>query len=219
VSIHPAPRTGATRPVDDAVVHAEAGMKAGQLVAGSISLVVAGLLLARGFIGFSPGRPLFVVLGVALAVSATLGLAVDHVRIRPTREHPTEVFASELARSRRYRHHLALLEVAGDAATEDRVVRMLRASDRAWHHHRHLRILLPETDAEGAIGLASRLQHELGLSSVRAATFPADALTMEGLEHALSPVGPDAPDAAGAAGPVLLPPLDDGPHDVAVGEQ
>jgi hypothetical protein len=222
VSIHPAPRTGTTPEAEDrSVVHAEAGMKVGQLVAGSVSLVVAGLLLARGFIGFSPGRPLFVVLGVALAASATIGLAIDHVRIRPTRERPEDVFATELARSRRYRHPLALVDIECDAATEEQIIRVLRADDRAWRHHHHLRLLLPETGAPGVAGLAVRLHQELGIANVGAATFPTDALTMEGLERALAPVEPTAAEAPEPAPPLILATdgAGDQPTDIAVGEQ
>ena len=203
------------------MLRSDAGMKPGQLVACSVSLVVAGLLLTRGFIGFNPGRPLFVVLGVILAASATIGLAVDHVRVRPTRDHPSDVFASELTRSRRYGHPLGLMAIeCDDDEAAERIVSRMRGSDRAWRHH-GLRILLPETDWDGVIGFAERLEDEVGVAGIRAAVFPYDALTMEGLEDALAPVitgrGPTA--ARPPSGPVLVPDPEAEPTDLAMGER
>jgi len=221
MSVHPALRAGPTSErKDQPVMRADAGMKPGQLVACSISLIVAGLLLTRGFIGFNPGRPLFVVLGVALAASATIGLAVDHVRVRPTRESPSDAFASELTRSRRYGHPLGLMAIDCDDETGERIVRLMRGSDCAWQHH-GLRILLPETDGNGMIGFAERLEAEVGVSGIRAAVFPLDALTMDGLERALTPVvtglGPSA--SRPSVGPVLVPDPEADPPDQAMGER
>lgn len=198
------------------------GMKPGQLAACSVSLVVAGLLLTRGFIGFNPGRPLFVVLGVVLAASATVGLAIDHVSVRSTHERPVDLLVSEMNRSRRYGHALCLVSVDCDDATADRMITLLRGSDRAWHQHHHeLHLVLPETDRLGVLGFVARVDRILGPQDIRAAVFPFDALTVEGLEDALTPVDASGPIGRAAAPPAVTAPAkptavpdlpEDGPH-------
>jgi hypothetical protein len=178
-------------------------MKPGQLLACSVSLVVAGLLLTRGFIGINPGRPLFVFLGVVLAASATVGLAVDHVSIRATAQSPADLLAAELGRSRRYGHPLCLVAVVCDEGTSDEIIRRLRGTDRAWRQRNGLRLLLPETDRQDVLGFAARMEPVLRGCEVRAAVFPVDGLTAEGLEDALAPVRPFA--VASAAEPATVP--------------
>ena len=212
MSVHPAPRVGSSTKIakGGSVLRPEPGMKPGQLVACSVSLVVAGLLLTRGFIGFNPGRPLFLVLGAVLAASATVGLAIDHVRIRTSPERPLAVFAAELSRSRRYGHALAVLAIDCDDFVAERIVGSMRTTDRAWRHH-GLRVLLPETDWDGVHGFAARIEAQVPSSHIRAAVFPDDALTLEGLERAMVPID-DTPSPA--TGPKLVP----APDDRAVGE-
>ena len=211
MSVHPAHRVGSTSepPGARTVLRPVPGMKPGQLVACSVSLVVAGLLLTRGFIGFNPGRPLFVVLGVVLALSATAGLAIDHVAIRPTSERPADVFLDELNRSRRYGHALSLVTIDCDPDAADLAIASMRGSDRAWRDRHGIHVLLPETDRDGVHGFVARLDGLVGPDAVRAAVFPDDGLTVEGLADALAPLEPRGPRLAAAPAP--------DPPDLAVG--
>ena len=137
------------------------------------------------------------------------------------------MFANELTRSRRYGHPLGLMAIDCDEATAEQIVCLMRGSDRAWQHH-GMRILLPETDWAGATGFAERLEREVGATGIRAAVFPFDALTMEGLEDALAPVVTSRePSAIRPTGPVLVPdpgpdPEPDpesAPSDLAIGDR
>lgn len=164
-------------------------MKPDQLITCSVSLMIAGLLLTRGFIGLNPARPVFVVLGAVLAVCATAGLAVDHVAVRSTREHPDDVMAAELQRSRRYGHAVALVAIDCDRHTVERLVTRLRGSDRAWRQRAGVCLLLAETDRSGAEGFVLRNRDLMGGRAARVASFPEDALTVEGLHGSLTPLG------------------------------
>lgn len=191
---------GVEDPQQPTVLKAEPRMKSGQLLACSVSLVVAGLLFTRGFIGFTPGRPLFIILGLILALSATVGLAVDNVDVRRTKERPAEVLAAELTRARRYGHSLCLLALDCEGGRAEQAIKHLRSCDRAWHRDGSLWMLLPETDHVGMAGFLVRIHDVVGGCQVRGAVFPQDALTAEGLEEALVVVdaGLGSPDGGGS---------------------
>ena len=183
-------------------------MKPGSVAACSMSLLVAGFLLTRGFIGFNPGRPLFLVLGVLLAVSATVGLAADHVAVRISREHPRDVLAGELSRSRRYGHPMTLVSVRCDPDMGTRIIARMRGCDRAWRDRGELRLLLSETNRAAVLGFVDRIDDLAPSDRVRSATFPDDALTVEGLERALAPVI-RGPVALGGTRPTAVADLQD----------
>lgn len=162
-------------------------MRSGQVVACSVSLLAAGFLLTRGFIGLVPGRPVFVLLGIGLTASAVIGLAIDHVEVRASRQRPEHALVEELNRSRRHGHALS---VAALPCTDDdghRLVGRMRTTDRAWRRRRSMVVLLPETDAVGAARFVRRVTDLASGGNVRVATFPDDALTVDGLMAALHP--------------------------------
>ena len=164
MSVHPAPASApSTKSAKGgSVLRPEPGMKPGQLVACSVSLVVAGLLLTRGFIGFNPGRP-----AVPRARRRPggqrhgAGSPSTTSRIRTSPERPLEVFAAELeplppVRPRPRR--------AGDR------LRRLRAPSGSWAacgrptgRWRAPRppVLLPETDWDGVHGFAARIEAQV----------------------------------------------------------
>ena len=171
----------------DGVLRPVSTLRPGQVAACSASLLVAGILLTRGFIGVLPGRPVFVLAGLALAVSAVLGLAVDHVAVRHSPERPDEVLATEVHRSRRHGHRLALVSIECDEATGLEVVRRIRITDRAWRRRNRLVVLLVETDRAGVDGFVERIADLVEPVRVLASVFPDDAITVEGLEAGLRP--------------------------------
>lgn len=165
-------------------------MRSGQVLACSLSLLAAGVLLTHGFIGLFPGRPVFVVLGGGLAASAVIGLAVDHVSVLASRQRPEHVLIDEVGRSRRFGHSLTLVAVRCSTGTDHRLVGRMRSTDRAWRLRNELFIMLAETDEVGAARFGNRIGDLVPSGDVRMATFPSDALTVDGLFDALHPVDP-----------------------------
>ncbi|CAN5431734.1 hypothetical protein BH10ACT1_BH10ACT1_22630 [soil metagenome] len=178
------------RLASDQVLRPVSAMRPGQLVACSVSLLAAGFLLTRGFIGIVPGRPLFVILGVVLAASAVIGLAIDHVEVRSSRQRPDHALIDEVSRSRRFGHPLSLVSVRCPDATGTRLVGRMRGTDRAWRQRGQYIVMLPETDQEGAARFVRRIADLAPVDAVRLATFPDDAVTVDGLYASLHPVGP-----------------------------
>jgi hypothetical protein len=174
----------------DVVFMPVSSMRSGQVVACSMSLLIAGFLLTRGFIGIVPGRPVFVLLGLGLGVSAVLGLAIDHVEVRARRERPEHVLADEVSRCRRFGHPLSLVAIRCTEPAGRRVVGRTRGTDRAWRHRSTTMVMLPETTPEGAALFVRRVADLVPLEAVRVATFPEDALTVDGLQDALHPIDP-----------------------------
>lgn len=200
--LHPAP---------DAVLSAKPTMRPGTVIGSSVSLVVAGVLLARGFVGVVPSRPLYLVMGGLLAGTALLSLVIDHVAVRVRAEQPDHALVSELDRSRRYGHPLALVTVRIEEVAGLRVVSRLRATDRAWRAGASLVVLLTDTDHDGAVLFADRLSDLVPSDQISVAAFPEDAVTADGLFASLAPpeprllAGPSSPDAAPDAAPVTAP--------------
>lgn len=197
-----------TRSGASVVFRPVSAMRSGQLVACSISLLVAGVLLARGFIGLIPSRPAFLLLGIGLGLSAVLGLVIDHVEVRTRAQRPDHVLVDEVNRSRRFGHHLSLVRVDCPEDTARWVVGRLRSTDWAWRRRGATYLLLVETDRGGALELIERQADHLPATAFRLAVFPDDAVTVGGLhaalhalEHSPGPSGaadasPPAPGAA-----------------------
>ena len=165
-------------------------MRAGERLACSMSLVVAGVLLARGFIGLTPGRPVYVVLGGLLVATALVGLGLDHVSVRNGRTSPDELLNTELNRCRRHGHFLTMLSIPCRPRDGERVVTRLRTTDYAWRHNGYLIALLMETDRAGSARFVARIGDLVDPASVRAATFPQDALTTDELYRLTAPTTP-----------------------------
>lgn len=189
-------------------VRAVHGVRPGQVLACSMSLLCAGVLLTRGFIGLVPGRPVYVVLGVVLAGSALWALSVDHVGLRITPDRPLDLLTDEVNRSRRFGHPLTVVHARCDAATATEIAKQMRACDRAWHRRGGLAVMLVETDGVGARSVVDRIAEVVDLADVRVITFPDDALTIPQLldpdhraEGEAAAAGraeePDEPDVAG----------------------
>ena len=160
-------------------------MRGGQVLAFSVTLVAAGVLLTRGFIGLTPARPVFLVLGALLAVSALLGLGLEHVEVRSVHRSPDHVLIDELHRSRRFGHPLSLVRVRCDDTDGQRVIARLRGTDRAWRQRGWLYVLLAETDGGGAAELVQRIVVDLPGVEAQRASFPDEALTIDGLIEVL----------------------------------
>lgn len=186
--LHPRRRLRRLRVASEVVLRPVSAMRPGQVLACSVSLVAAGVLLTRGFIGVVPGRPVFVVLGILLGVSAVVGLAIDQVEVRASRQRPEHALIDEIARSRRFGHALALVSVPCTEAVGHRVVVRMRNTDRAWRHRGDLVVLMPETDEDGATRFARRIADLVPADHLRAAVFPTDAVTVDGLYEALRPL-------------------------------
>lgn len=169
------------------VVKAVPTVRPGQVLACSMSLLCAGVLLTRGFIGLVPGRPVYVVLGVVLAASALWALSVDHITLKVTSDQPADVLAEEMNRSRRFGHPLTVVQVRCDEATGRQIAVSMRVCDRAWHRRGVLSLMLVETDADGARSVVQRVAEVVPADRIRVATFPDDTLTLSGL---LEPTGP-----------------------------
>jgi hypothetical protein len=166
-----------------------------------MSLLVAGVLLARGFVGMLPSRPVYLILGGVLAGTALLGLVVDHISVVVRAERPDHVLVAELERSRRHGHPLTLVAVRCDDTVGLEVVSRLRTTDRAWRTGSELFVLLVETPPLGAAPFAERLEPLVAQDRVRWASFPDDAVTSDGLYARLG--RPDAPVADLEEGLVL----------------
>jgi hypothetical protein len=206
----PSPRTPTPgrRRGGEAVLCASPRMRPGTVVGCSVSLLAAGVLLARGFIGILPSRPFYLLLGGILAASALLGLVVDHVSVIVRPERPDHVLVTELDRSRRHGHPLSLAAIRCDEAVGLQVVSHTRTTDRSWRARGRLYVLLVDTDADGAAAFAARLAPIVAADDVRWASFPTDALTSEGLYAHLdsgSRAAADVEDAPPALAPVEEP--------------
>lgn len=173
----------------EAVLCAVPRMRPGTVLGACVSLLIAGVLLARGFVGALPSRPVYLVLGGALAGTALIGLVVDHVSVVVRAERPDHLLVTELDRSRRYGHSLTLVSVRCDQAIGLEVVSRLRTTDRAWWTGGRLYLLLVETDRDEAVRFVRRLEGLVGPETVRRASFPTDAVTTEGLYACLDGVG------------------------------
>ena len=165
----------------ESVVRPVATMSRVQVAACSVSLLAAGVLLTHGFIGFVPGRPVFVVLGVVLAATAVAGLAFDHVSVQSISARPDHVVMEELNRCRRGSHSLTLMSVRCSAEVGDRIIRRMRCEDRAWRQRGRLELLLVETDRVQAEAFLQRLADLVQTENVRMASFPEDAVTIDDL--------------------------------------
>ena len=165
----------------ESVVRPVAAMSRVQVAACSVSLLAAGVLLTHGFIGFVPGRPVFVVLGVVLGASAVAGLAFDHVSVQSIAARPDHVVIEELNRCRRWSHSLTLVSIRCSAEVGDRIIRRMRCEDRAWRQRGRLQLLLVETDRTQAEGFLLRLTDLVEGEAVKLATFPEDAVTIDDL--------------------------------------
>ncbi len=163
------------------VVRPVATMSRVQVAACSVSLLAAGVLLTHGFIGFVPGRPVFVVLGVVLGATAVAGLTFDHVSVQPIAARPDHVVIEELNRCRRWSHSLTLVSVRCSAEVGDRIVRRMRCEDRAWRQRGRLELLLVETDRIQAEAFLLRLADLVESENVKLASFPEDAVTIDEL--------------------------------------
>lgn len=172
----------------DVVMRPVSAMRSGQVVACSVSLVAAGVLLARGFIGVVPGRPVWALIGLGLAASAILGLAIDHVDVRSKRESPDHVLIQEVSRCRRFGHPLSLVSLPCTPETGHRVIGRMRGTDRAWRQRGSIIAMLAETDPDGSADFVRRVSDLVPVDKVRVATFPNDAVTVDGLYAALKPV-------------------------------
>lgn len=165
----------------DAVLCAVPRVRPGTVLGCTVSLLVAGVLLARGFVGMLPSRPVYLLLGGILVATALLGLAVDHVSVVVRAERPDHVLVAELDRSRRHGHPLTLVSVPCDDDVALEVVSHLRTTDRAWRSGDVLFVLLVETDRAGAGTFAARMAPLVATDAVRWASFPTDAVTSDGL--------------------------------------
>ncbi|QYG92244.1 hypothetical protein HC251_07200 [Iamia sp. SCSIO 61187] len=170
----------------DAVLCAVPRMRPGTVLGCCVSLLVAGVLLARGFVGMLPSRPVYLILGGILAATALLGLVVDHISVVVRGERPDHVLVAELDRSRRHGHPLSLASVRCDDDAALEVVSHLRTTDRAWRAGEVLYVLLVETDRPGAARFAARLAPLVPPTDVRWASFPTDAVTSDGLYSRLA---------------------------------
>lgn len=170
----------------DAVLSPVPRMRPGTVLCFCVSLLVAGVLLARGFVGMLPSRPVYLLMGGILAGTALLGLVVDHISVVVRAERPDHVLVAELDRSRRHGHPLTLVSVPCDADVGLEVVSHLRTTDRAWRAGDLLFVLLVETDRDGGLAYADRLTPLVPVDSMRVATFPTDAVTSEGLYRCLT---------------------------------
>ncbi len=219
-------------------------MGPGQVAACSISLLAAGVLLTRGFIGFVPGRPVFVALGFLLAASAVASLAFDRVTLQALPARPDHVLIDELNRSRRAGHPLSLVSVRCSTELGTQIGVRLRCVDRAWRQRGRLYVMLVETDRVGGEAFVHRVADLVGDREVQLASFPDDAVTMDALYEGLRPTDAhlraldgsadlmDLPSSSAELGVVLGPvPLAPAPevdagdarngvdrHDLAVGE-
>lgn len=200
------PSTADTRSGASVVFRPVSAMRSGQVIACSFSLLAAGVLLARGFIGLIPGRPVFLLLGLGLGVSAVLGLAIDHVEVRTRAQRPDHVLVDEVNRSRRFGHQLVLVRVDCTENTARWLVGRLRSTDWAWRRRGETYLLLVETDRTGARELIERQSARLPTSAFRLAVFPDDALTVGALHGALRPLE-SAPDPSTAGGEALPVPI------------
>lgn len=168
-------------------------VRPGTVLGCTVSLLVAGVLLARGFVGMLPSRPVYLLLGGVLVATALLGLAVDHVSVVVRAERPDHVLVAELDRSRRHGHPLSLVSVPCDDDVALEVVSHLRTTDRAWRAGAVLFVLLVETDRAGASTFATRMAPLVTTDTIRWATFPTDAVTSDGLfAHLGRPAGATA---------------------------
>lgn len=184
---HRGPSTSVGRgSATDAVLCPAPSMRPGAVVGCCVSLLAAGVLLARGFVGVLPSRPVYLALGGVLAGTALLTLVIDNVAVRVRAERPEHTLIDELGRCRRYGRPLALVEVRCPEQVVLQVVARLRTSDRAWRERGALLLLLTETDRQGAVRFATRLGGLVPLGGVRVASFPEDAVTAHGLVGALS---------------------------------
>ncbi len=170
----------------ETVLCAAPRVRPGTVVGCCVSLLVAGVLLARGFVGILPSRPVYLILGGILAGTALLGLVVDHISIVVRRERPDHVLVAELERSRRHGHPLTLVAVRCSDTVGLEVVSRLRTTDRAWRAGSDLFVLLVETPRPGAAPFAERIEALVPREDVRWAAFPDDAVTSEGLFAVLS---------------------------------
>jgi hypothetical protein len=169
-------------------------MRPGTVLGCVVSLLAAGVLLARGFVGMLPSRPVYLLLGGILAGTALLGLVIDHISVVVRAERPDHVLVAELDRSRRHGHPLALVSVPCDDAVGLDVVSHLRTTDRAWRAGDVLFVLLVETDRFGSAPFAARLADLVDPESVRWACFPEDAVTSDGLYARLDRTIDDTPE-------------------------
>lgn len=181
----------------DAVLCAVPRMRPGTVLGCCVSLLVAGVMLARGFVGILPSRPVYLLLGGVLAGTALLGLVVDHISVVVRAERPDHVLVAELDRSRRHGHPLTLVAVRCDDAVALEVVSHLRTTDRAWRTGDVLYVLLVETDRAGAAPFAARLAPLVPTSAARWASFPTDAVTSDGLFARLGRAGDEPSDLEG----------------------
>lgn len=167
------------------VMRPVSAMPGGQVVAFSITLIAAGVLLTRGFIGMAPARPVFLVLGGLMVASALLGLGLEHVEVRSVRRPPVHALVDELQRSRRFGHPLSVVRIRCDDADGQRAIARLRGTDRAWRQRGWLYALLTETDAEGAALFVKRIGAVLPGVEAQRASFPDEAVTIDGLFEVL----------------------------------
>lgn len=188
-----APRPG--RWATDTVLCAVPRVRPGTVLGASVTLLVAGVLLARGLVGVLPSRPVSLLLGGVLVATALLGLTVDHVSVVVRPEHPDHVLVAELDRSRRHGHPLSLVALRCPAEVALDVVSHLRTTDRAWRTGGVLFAVLVETDGAGAAAFADRVVPLVPPDAVRWASFPEDAVTSDGLYARLGRV---ATEPAGA---------------------
>lgn len=172
------------------VLRPVSAMRSGQVLACSLSLLVAGVLLTHGFIGVYPGRPVFVALGGILGLSAVIGLTIDHVSVQASRQRPEHLLVEEVSRSRRFGHSLSLVAVHCPASSDHRLIGRMRGTDRAWRQRNDLFVMLSETDVLGAAQFAQRIAGLVPFGAIRSATFPDDALTVDGLLDALHRLTP-----------------------------
>lgn len=181
----------------DAVLCAVPRMRPGTVLGCCVSLLVAGVMLARGFVGIAPSRPMYLALGGILAGTALLGLVVDHISVVVRAERPDHVLVAELDRSRRHGHALTLVAVRCDDEVALDVVSHLRTTDRAWRAGDVLYVLLVETDRAGAAPFAERLAPLVTPDAVRWASFPTDAVTSDGLYARLGRTSDDPSELEG----------------------
>jgi hypothetical protein len=138
--------------------------------------------------------------------------------VEPLAADPWLVLNREIDRCRRYRHPLALVRVAATAGPSDAtslaararregqpsrrravppaevvatLLGSLRSGDAAWHHHRDVFVLAPETDAAGAEAMGTRVREIAeallgGPVDLRIASFPEHGLTGHALRARLA---------------------------------
>lgn len=185
------PRLGRT--TREGVMRPVSAMQGSQVVACSVTLIAAGVLLTRGFVGLDPARPVFLVLGGLLVASALLGLGLEHVEVHSVRRPPDHLLIDELHRCRRFGHPLSIVRVRCGEDDGQRLIASLRGTDRAWRQRGWLYVLLVETDGDGAALLMRRIGADLPRSERQRASFPDEAITIDGLHEVLrrdrSPAG------------------------------